>query len=826
MEVLFSRRRSLLLLLLLSSAVATADVADSPRSNSQLSWPRSSVRGRALQEANNSNVSGGNGAEGPRTCPPKPVVSILDQKPMCQFCSSITIEDPVKRCMYNVSKCDGVQPGQKCEIDCAAPYVRVGNTTDGSCAEGNSIPNRMLTWDEPQCICPEPDAQQGYRKDRSGAWQCSNGFAGTPVVECEPLPGCAGVNTYLTGCKKLQPCAMPSVDTCRYDVSRCTSVEPGGSCQVHCQKPLLGNYTVAVCKDLNTDENQELDYYPLTCLLEDCPDPSPWPEGYNKTADGKWVCAEGYNGTARNRCELGNSWKQDCAAVAALSGCYKVVNCMAPQVEGLDACKYDMAACQSVAPGETCEVHCKNPFTGVKTTAYCPEGNVNPNGLVWTPPPCALETCGEPGNPPAGYMRMGGGWQCAQSYTGFAVKECEPTLSCEARPVLTGCAQLVPCLAPQGDCRFDMYGCISVQPGQQCQIECKAPFAGTVTQAACPSGNTDPNGLVWSFPTCEIKTCADPPSGGGYRKVQGKWECAPGYSGTVVKTCRWVEAECRAEPELSGCQPEAPCKLPAMSDVERCMYDTSDCMNVLPGKLCSISCQAPYLGPSEDFSCPVANTDPDQLLQGILPVCGCGEQIPLPQGYNMTISEQDLSISYHCEPGYGGRAEKLCQPGAGFVCTVDPVMVGCAIPMACEGVFVDDGSGEGVARGDVNFGPALLGSTVDEADVRNYLVFWADSCEEPMGREVGRIAAKQGETCCRVDVYSVSVRERPPTGATGFVVVAELANGLAPRGVFVELDPELMTRTIAMAAAPAAAQPAFTTLILCALAFSGLLSRR
>ena len=30
--------------------------------------------------------------------------------------------------------------------------------------------------------------------------------------------------------------------------------------------------------------------------------------GYNKTADGKWVCATGYNGTARNRCELGETW--------------------------------------------------------------------------------------------------------------------------------------------------------------------------------------------------------------------------------------------------------------------------------------------------------------------------------------------------------------------------------------------------------------------------------------------------------------------------------------------------------------------------------------
>ncbi|CAJ1453635.1 unnamed protein product [Effrenium voratum] len=382
--------------------------------------------GRSLQDASeNDTVS-----VPPTVCAAKPAVSFVDQKPMCQNCASITIDDPVKRCMFNTSQCENVGPGQSCEIDCALPFVRVGNVTTGQCATGNSIPDRMIVWQEPMCICPEPASQQGYVKE-GNVWRCSQGFAGTPQVVCEPLPGCQGVQSFLQGCEKLVPCAMPSVDNCRFDVSRCTQVPPGGSCEIHCQQPLTGNHTVAICKEMNTDPLQELDYFPLTCLLESCPDPSPWPVGYNKTPEGKWVCADGYNGTARNRCELGeDTWVEDCSAVAALSGCMEVVPCLAPSLTGLDFCTYDVSACTSVAPGEKCEVHCKNPFTGAKTEADCPVGNTDPNGLMWTMPPCTLESCDEPGTVPAGYRRSGTAWECAQSYTGFAEKAASRAAGC------------------------------------------------------------------------------------------------------------------------------------------------------------------------------------------------------------------------------------------------------------------------------------------------------------------------------------------------------------------------------------------------------------
>ena len=95
---------------------------------------------------------------------------------------------------------------------------------------------------------------------------------------------------------------------------------------------------------------------------------------------------------------------------------------------------------------------------GLPCEAYCPDGNTDPNGLVWTRPPCGLDSCDEPGQVPAGYQRDSvaarscdqrqqfypktcrivswhghrtrstksgfgtTGWECAQSYTGFAEK--------------------------------------------------------------------------------------------------------------------------------------------------------------------------------------------------------------------------------------------------------------------------------------------------------------------------------------------------------------------------------------------------------------------
>ena len=49
-----------------------------------------------------------------------------------------------------------------------------------------------------------------------------------------------------------------------------TPLPPGG---------VFSRFSFLVSEEMNTDPLQELDYFPLTCLLESCPDPSPWPVG-------------------------------------------------------------------------------------------------------------------------------------------------------------------------------------------------------------------------------------------------------------------------------------------------------------------------------------------------------------------------------------------------------------------------------------------------------------------------------------------------------------------------------------------------------------------
>lgn len=762
------------------------------------------------------------------TCPlNKPTVDFKAEQ--CRSCQEITFNTFKDTCMYDVRECMNVGPGSSCEIDCAGQYLRVGNKTKGMCPAGNSNPSRLLIWEKPVCECPEPPLLEGYIKYPPGCvgleckYRCTDRYSGTPVVKCAPDSSC-NVTSYLDGCHKLTPCAPPLVDECRFDVKRCAQVRPGSSCEIHCKAPLLGNFTVAVCPDKNTNATTELIYYPLTCLLETCPDPSPWPRGYNKTESGKWVCATGYNGTAKNRCALGNAWNTDCSAVAELSGCFPIVPCLAPTLTGIDACKFDMRACQSVNPGEKCDVQCLHPFSGTRTEAHCPVGNVNPNGLVWTKPPCGLESCAEPGSIPAGYIRTGSaGWQCAQSYTGFAQKMCVATLSCEAMPVLTGCSQEVPCEAQQSDCRYDMSGCVSVRAGQSCNIRCKVPFSGSTTQAECPSRNTNRNGLVWSRPQCFLDDCADPPQGNGYIKgIDGSWECAPGFSGTVNKTCHWLETECRAEPTLSGCVREQPCKVP---EVDSCKYDVSLCNNVPAGRTCTIRCKAPYLVPAgsstqgELFQCPFQNTNSSRPLSGTLPVCGCGEPYPLPRGYNRTEDPVTSRVTYRCEPGYAGQAEQSCAPGNGPTCTVDPILRGCSIPVPCEASFNDPEqlSSGGNIRGRVDFGPASMQGTVNEDYVQEYRIYWANGCQDKLAVNADPIGVlnvrSEREACCRGDAYSLELRHQLPEGALGLLVLSSLRSGEAPVGVFISLNLDEINRAVLSAMAHPAVRPTFVCLV-------------
>lgn len=124
-------------------------------------------------------------------------------------------------------------------------------------------------------------------------------------------------------------------------------------------------------------------------------------------------------------------------------------------------------------------------------------------------------------------------------------------------------------------------------------------------------------------------------------------------------------------------------------------------------------------------------------------------------------------------------------------------MTGCAIPLSCEAIFVDDSSGNGLARGAIHLGPALVGASVNESDVLYYEVFWADSCEDRMGSTaLGQAQAGMGDACCRSDVYSVPIDSRPPEGATGWVVYSAMRGGRAPVGVFVPLNQTMLNAIV------------------------------
>lgn len=43
----------------------------------------------------------------------------------------------------------------------------------------------------PQCVRKNPSFPAQFQ-DSSGTWQCTQGFAGSPEIVCEPLPGKSG----------------------------------------------------------------------------------------------------------------------------------------------------------------------------------------------------------------------------------------------------------------------------------------------------------------------------------------------------------------------------------------------------------------------------------------------------------------------------------------------------------------------------------------------------------------------------------------------------------------------------------------------------------
>lgn len=734
-------------------------------------------------------------------CPPAPAELEPALPPqMCEVCDPPALT-PEEQCIYNDTDCMALAPGACCQLGCHAPYVgtsiTVCCTADVNLPGGRSL--NLTKADLPTCDCPQPPPAEGYTKEANDTeWTCTGAtHHGTAQIGCTtdssltptdsgtPL-GCPAVVASLSGCNALVPCAYPQLDECRYNATQCGSVQPGGSCHISCKAPFNPGTTTAVCPATNIDVYYPLEYQPLRCILENCADPDPIPAGYNKSAAGVWQCDTGYSGTAVATCAPSESWSpgsslaHQCTAVVTLQGCDKILPCTAPVLNELDKCTYDLNSCYSVDPGGTCSVFCKEPFVGVTTVASCPSNNTIVGGLTWAKPECSLTTCADPEIIPQGYMRStltSNGWDCAQSYTGVAVKSCTVNSVCITVPVLSGCQQLTPCkssLLNVNSCMFDFYGCASVQPGQACELRCRAPFAGTVTTAECPQGNTDPMGLLWTPPTCLSSDCMDPqPTPPGYVKVgsgaTATWMCDDGYAGEVNVTCSWNAAACQYDASLGGCEPELPCPFPKLDLGEACMTNLTKCPGgggeLVSGASCPLFCKAPYFSTGADgfAECPPGNLDPTQEAVLTLPACSCPDPLIPPKGY----AKSNSTNQWQCDIGYAGTAEKLCFPdpsvtnSEGQPCQITAVLTGCGLPLPCDvAPFVDTGSGKGTLSGTLRFGRSFMLNSLDESYIVDYRVYFADECNKTIGEPIAIVnKTMQDVSCCRPDSYTVNLEE-------------------------------------------------------------------
>lgn len=259
----------------------------------------------------------------------------------------------------------------------------------------------------------------------------------------------------------------------------------------------------------------------------------------------------------------------------------------------------------------------------------------------------------------------------------------------------SGCKPLVSCVPPSSleGCKYDTSSCGSVVPGQECQLKCRKPYSGLGVFAACPGDNTDPTQEVilpvGSFLDCDCPAPAPEFVPAGYmQNTEGDWVCGPGFAGTAVKRCERPDT-CLDEPEFLGCFPLKPCIIP---DVDTCMFDLSDCVNVMPGETCSIYCVPPYKQDQvQNATCRLGNIDPLQPIEWEIGRCDldwedCKDPLPLPVGY------EKRSDGFHCAAGYVGAVEVSptvhCGPWAN--CDSTPKLTGCFPLESCRPVRFDD----------------------------------------------------------------------------------------------------------------------------------------
>ncbi|CAE7251101.1 unnamed protein product, partial [Symbiodinium necroappetens] len=268
-------------------------------------------------------------------------------------CALPAPEDQI--CGLNYTACTGTGPGQMCRVPCLAGYIEntsyvweedememeeqmmtnnismaglPDNATEPSCPAGNIDPTKVIEFERIRCefqVCIDPHPTPlGYTKLPNGTWTCQRGFVGEVVKECHVC----NASLALSGCMPVMPCVAPVLpdDQCMLDLSNCTFLNPGDSCEIACQWPFAGSLPSygrmqrfqndGVCPSDNTDPTFEFNFTMPHCELT-CHSPDPVPEGYVLAESGEWQCAESYSGKAEYHCEL----MSECWSMASLSGC-------------------------------------------------------------------------------------------------------------------------------------------------------------------------------------------------------------------------------------------------------------------------------------------------------------------------------------------------------------------------------------------------------------------------------------------------------------------------------------------------------------------------
>eukprot|EP00930_Biecheleria_cincta_P015702 TRINITY_DN13001_c0_g1_i1.p1 TRINITY_DN13001_c0_g1~~TRINITY_DN13001_c0_g1_i1.p1 ORF type:complete len:3592 (-),score=360.49 TRINITY_DN13001_c0_g1_i1:116-10366(-) len=626
----------------------------------------------------------------------------------------------------NVTNCTDVKPGESCQVTCAEPYV--GTPSLATCYSENTNPARPLEMPVDPCSlgCADlVEIPRGYkrrnitgvgvvksRNPRLEAWECdvADRYSGTADVHCE-LDATCRTSKVFEGCQPIiRPCLAPELDGCKYDVSDCHKVSPGGSCTIRCAGNYTGKPSVGVCPEGNR-QDEGLQFRKPRCLNEDpsCPLPSSNPEGYSlDDLTEEFSCAAGSVGTEiSTRC----GHDEVCQNVIEPTGCVDTFPCAPPKVDvEFFMCERSNLDCWNVDSGASCELDCKLPFRGPPIVAKCPAGNTNSTRqlvLDWIP--C---DCPDPSSIPDGYVKdRFGYWQCAEGYTGTAVKQCRRGRGkdsiCIALPELVGCEPSQPCARLVADkCEQNVSQCAMVQPSSRCTITCNEPWeTEQSTVATCQDKNTDiTRPLVWQAPVCR-KRCAEPavlPEGYGWWSHNYSAYCLEGFLGPATTTCTLNTTSCNMTTEVAGCHRLVPCIPPIY---QKCAVNMTFCQNVMPGESCTANCSLPYVGfrdKVEGFvlakaSCPAGNIDPERMLDWDLPpncsVPSCEDPAPLPDGYAFGVKPRrrgevfNPEPQWYCDTGFIGLPERYC--GTNKDCVASGFLRGCKPRVSCRAPKVD-----------------------------------------------------------------------------------------------------------------------------------------